>query len=307
MLQETGAIEKLFSEVSDVKRPPDAILFFNGAGNRNVWCLLGADLRTPIERIDSGSVIASIVLEDDPNDVYRLLIITDPIETHSDPEEVFRITPLLTGNAANEIGLLARDVANLPPYRLKVEYYRMVQIPCTIIARIDNYGKRSAPTQSLALSMGGLFPIQERAIFSQQDSIVRVSKGRAQLDADIFMGFNLHWGRTRSYVGIPPWDSDFWEYSWWQRFGLSFGTTISQINDIIGGTSPALLNKSFVGMSINIYKGLDLVSGVSVVKRPDINAIAPASILTSPVIERDFPGQWERLFTMGLVLNFSVL
>jgi hypothetical protein len=281
-------------------------VFFYGATNRNVWCLIGPDLRTPIDRIDSGSVISSVVFEDEPTDQYRLQITTDPTDSQQDPEEVYRITPLLTGTASNEVQLLAKDVPNLPNYTLRVEYYRMVQVPCTIIARIDTYSRRSVPSTMLSLTMGALFPFQQRAFFSQQDSVVRVSKGRNQLDNDILLGFDVHWGRTRSYTGIPPWQAEFWE-TWWQRFGVTFGTTVTNINDQIEGTSPSFFNRSFVGLSINVYKGLNIVSGASWIQRPDITVTAPLSILNSRNIERDFPGRWERLFSLGFTLGFSLL
>ncbi len=306
MLQENNIIDSLFHTVSDVKRLPDAIVFFYGATNRNVWCLIGPDLRTPIDRIDSGSVIASVVFEDEPTDQYRLQITTDPTDSQQDPEEVYRITPLLTGTASNEVQLLGKDVPNLPNYTLRVEYYRMVQVPCTIIARIDTYSRRSVPSTMLSLTMGALFPFQQRAFFSQQDSVVRVSKGRNQLDNDILLGFDVHWGRTRSYTGIPPWQVEFWE-TWWQRFGVTFGTTITNINDQIEGTSPSFFNRSFVGLSINVYKGLNIVSGASWIQRPDITVTAPLSILNSKNIERDFPGRWERLFSVGFTLGFPIL
>lgn len=294
LLVDAGVIANAFRITSDFDRPPDIVLFFNGAEQQDDYCLADKSLRRQLNAVDSGAVLAAVILDDNPNEQYDLAISTKSASpSPGRPPQWYpasNMSALFSDQPHRILPLSEAHIPNIPYYILRVLYFRIVS-PCEIgLERIDLPGQ-SIPIDFFSVGIGPALVRQKEAVFSVTDNVATLQSDREKEWGTYGrFTFNIFPGREPDYFAALPWDRRFFD-GFYKRINVQ-------------GSIGFTLNSWFAGAGFTLYKNFDIIAGVAGIPRPAENDSLRVTNPNSLEIEDNFPETAQRFFFFGINVNW---
>ncbi len=292
---QSGALNRVLQISSAIERPPDAVLFFDGARQHQEYCIAEPKTNQEITEIGQGAVLCIVILDDNAEERYRLDV--QYSLNHSDEwRTAERSTSLFSGADRRKfIPLAFEPPPNIPYYVVSVEYYR-IKTPCKIRIDVAALPGMSLPRKYAGVGVGGGFIVQDKANLQfRGDNVAVLPSTESELSGNGLLSVNLFPGRDpfRSY-SAAFWKSTFYK-DFFSRLSLQAGLAFTRSNQ--------LLEHYSLGAGLRLFGFLDIAGSMLFTSRPQENTASTISPIDHSRAEQLTAQKRKAYFMLGANIN----
>lgn len=294
ILAQTGALDKVLRQITNVNRPPDCYLLFDGAQQHQTYCLAEPKTNLEIKNIPQGTVLCALTLDDNVTEHY-LLNVEYRKNGETEWHTAERITSLFTTGGRKTVPLVSEPLPNMPYYAMSADFFR-VEPPCDVRVEVEPLPGESLPRKYFGWGIGGGFIIQDKAnLRFNADTVSSLPYDGTEISGNGMLNINLFPGRDAFRAYSPLfWKKDFYR-DFFRRWSLQAGLAFTRSNQ--------LLQHYAVGVGFRLLGFLDLSGTMLFTSRPKENIrsiVSPADqVRADQVLEQTR----KQYFMLGININ----
>lgn len=290
----TRLFDTYFAQITNVSRKPDYILLFNGADQTDDWAVYDVKTKKRTDTILQEGVVATILIDDNPNEHYAMVLRTYP-PFSSSYSLADKITSLFSANSNTTIYLSNEPIPNIPHYYIRAEYFRLTH-NCTVEPEIIPLPGEEFSRDHIGFGLNVGLSLREKPQYIFYDNMA-VSEQPTQ--NEVFSGaalaFNIFPGRDpqRHYT----------EMIWSSRFYKRFFSRLSLQSGLLFTRSRELFGHYIFGLGIRVFRRTDLVFGTMFTTQPKVAIVSEVSLEDRWRADQVFPSERITLPYIGVTIN----
>jgi hypothetical protein len=295
LLSQSGAIAKILRQTSNVDRPPDTYLLFDGARQHQSYCLAVQQTNLETTEITQGVVLCALMIDDNIAEHYTLNVEYRKTGT-SDWKKAERITSLFSAKGRMILPLSDEGFPNIPYYVAGVEFYR-VEPPCEVRTEAEALPGESLPRKYVGLGVGGGFILQDRIeLHFRGDTVSTTTYNGKEISWNGLLNVNVFPGRDafRRYSPVF-WSRDFYR-EFYRRWSFQAGIAFTRSNQ--------LLQHYTLGVGFRLLGFLDITGTALFSSRTSENTVSVVSPADHVRADQVLPQTRKQYFLFGININF---